>query len=266
MAPADLPAVAPLAIAYAVVTGRAWPSYLGPARPAPTAPALPSGPDTEAASSSLRSGSFRARASGKGVRYAHLDAAPFGPMPRPALRSGRVPSRTAPLLLAGPPTPRPSAPCFKPVRSRYAASGPTSSPAHSPVPPALRCAHRAPSHPGHEGPGCAVTPCAPLRERCSRLRRSRRFGPPAPGRAGGRPRARSPSSATLQKETCHVACSPEAGRFRSSTALRAVPDRPLPEQKRSLCVRSSQARHTLPRPSGAGLAVQWLLSPRGIVA
>jgi hypothetical protein len=38
-------------------------------------------------------------------------------MPPPALRSGRGPSRTAPLLLAGPPAPRPSAPCFKPVRS-----------------------------------------------------------------------------------------------------------------------------------------------------
>lgn len=94
---------------------------------------------------------------------------------------------------------------------------------------------------------CAVTPCAPLRERCSL--RSLRFGPPSPGRAGGRPRARSPSSASLQKETCHGSCSPEAGRFRSSTALRAVPDRPLPEQKRSLCVRFARCR----APPGPGL-------------
>ena len=264
MSPADLPAVAPLAIAYAVVTGRAWPSYLGPARPEPTAPALPSGPDTEAASSSLRSGSFRARASGKGVRYAHLDAAPFGPMPRPALRSGRGPSRTAPLLLAGPPAPRPSAPCFKPVRSRYAASGPTSSPAHSPIPPALRCAHRVPSHPGHYGPGCAITPCAPLRERCSRLRRSRQFGPPAPGCAGGTSGASRPPFDKLRAAAWHSLCSPEAGRFLPSTALRAVPGRPLPEQKVSLCVRS-QAR-TLPRRFAGGAAVRWLLAPRGIVA
>jgi len=220
MSPADLPTVAPLAIAYAVVTGRAWPSYLGPARPAPTAPALPSGPDTEAASSSLRSGSFRARASGKGVRYAHLDAAPFGPMPPPALRSDGVPSRTAPLLLAGPPTPRPSAPGFKPVRSRYAASGPTSSPAHSPVPPYAPFHERRAFHPGQAL--LKIPSFVPLRERCSL--RSLVFGPPAPGRAGGRPRARSPSSATLQKETCHGACAPEAGSCRS---LRR-PIRPAP--------------------------------------
>ena len=57
------------------------------------------------------------------------------------------------------------------------------------------------------------------------------------------------------KAACHAGCFPrtEAGRFRSSTALRAVPDRPLPEQKVSLCVRSSQAPHTLPRPSGRAL-------------
>lgn len=107
MSPADLPAVAPLAIACAVVTGRAWPSYLGPARPAPTAPALPSGPDTEAASSSLRSGSFRARAFGKGVRYAHLDAAPFGPMPPIPLRCASARPERLRFYLQGRPRPGP---------------------------------------------------------------------------------------------------------------------------------------------------------------
>ena len=230
------------------------------ARRPPTAPALPSGPDTEAASSSLRSGSFRARASGKGVRYAHLDAAPFGPMPPTPLRSDGVPSRTAPLLLAGPPEPRPSAPDFKPFR-RYAPDRLQVRRIHPSRPRSAARIERRHSRQLKQAV-CAVTPCAPLRERYSL--RSHRFGPPSPGRAGGRPRARSPSSASLQKETCHGSCSPEAGRFRSSTALRAVPDRPLPEQKVSLCVRS-QAR-TLPRPFGAGLAVQWLLAPRGIVA
>ena len=129
----------------------------------------------------------------------------------------------------------------RPVATRRTVfkSGAFTHPTHAPF------HERRPFHPGQ-----ALLKCpsfVPLRERCSL--RSLQFGPPSPGRAGGRPRARSPSSATLQKETCHGSCSPEAGRFRSSTALRAVPDRPLPEQKRSLCVRFARCR----APPGPGL-------------
>ena len=108
-------------------------------------------------------------------------------------------------------------------------AGPSSSPAHSPIPPTLRSTKE-----GHFHPGQAllkIPSFVPLRERCSLALTSVRPALPRPRRgqevrqSAGSPQAPNPPLVTHS-------CSPEAGRFRSSTALRAVPDRPLPEQKK----------------------------------
>lgn len=253
----DLPRVAPLAIAYAVVTGRAWPSYLGPARPAPTAPALPSGPVTASADAhaapeppgkefATLTSTLRPSGRCRRLRYAPASSHPErlrsylqgrpdpGPLHQASSRAVLATLRTARLQARRIHPSRPRCAAHIERRRSRQLKRQSAPPLHVlRFASGVRYAHVSSAHPPQAAPGAQAVPVG-------------RF------------------FASYEPAACHSLCSPEAGRFRSSTALRAVPDRPLPEQKVSLCVRS-QAR-TLPRPYGAGLAVRWLLSPRGIVA
>ena len=156
------------------------------ARRPPTSPAHPSGRVTEPASSSLRSGRFSATPSGKGVRYRSPrrcghQADPVGSAAR---RRQIVMIAFAPTCRAA----RTPALCTRLQAVPSLRAGPSPSPAHSPIPPTLRSTKE-----GHFHPGQAllkIPSFVPLRERCSL--RSLQFGPPSPGRAGGRKSANRP--------------------------------------------------------------------------
>ncbi len=217
MAPADcrasLRSLSPTPLSRAVLALRA-------ARPAPTAPALPSGPCTKSAYAHFAPGPPGRCSLRSPRRYGHPSRAD-GPAATPVRRRGPDRLRS---LLQGRPDPGPlHRASSRAVLATLRAARLQARRIHPSRPRSAARIERRHSRQLKQAV-CAVTPCAPLRERCSRLRRSLELAHPPQAAPGARSAPIGRPSTSSGPPLVTRSYSPEAGSCRS---LRR-PIRPAP--------------------------------------